>query len=177
MAVMPLLKFIHATGRFKSHFGKDKVDKINTISRCNGKLRIAADKLDSSIRKAVSNKHKQALMQRQGQLPPPPASLTSRTRRLPPPPPPCPPAIPTTCPCPSPPISPLPLSSCPICQSPQLHLPSTSISTPSPPSLLLSGCASSECTLSSPPPLLLQVSQQHHPRLSHFITTVHLQGC
>ena len=69
---MPLLKFIHATGRFKTHFGKDKVDKINTNSRRNGELRIAADNLESSIRKVVSDKHNQALAQLRRQLHPPP---------------------------------------------------------------------------------------------------------
>ena len=72
VAVMPLLKFIHATGRFKTHFGKDKVDKINTNSHRNGELRIAADNLESSIRKAVSDKRKQALAQLRRQPPPPP---------------------------------------------------------------------------------------------------------
>ena len=29
-AVLPLLKFVHSTGRFKSFFGKDKMDKVFT---------------------------------------------------------------------------------------------------------------------------------------------------
>ena len=38
VAVMPLLKFVHATGRFKMFFGKDKEDKIHTNARHNGEL-------------------------------------------------------------------------------------------------------------------------------------------
>ena len=63
VAVMPLLKFVHATGRFKTFFGKEKSDKIHTNARRNGELRLAAEKLESVIRKAVSEKHKQSLAQ------------------------------------------------------------------------------------------------------------------
>jgi len=41
-AVLPLLKFVHATGRFKSFFGKDPKDKILTNSRKNAEIRQAA---------------------------------------------------------------------------------------------------------------------------------------
>ena len=63
VAVLPLLKFVHATGCFKSFFGKEKEDKIHTNLRCNRELRIAAEKLELTIRKAVSDKCKQALAQ------------------------------------------------------------------------------------------------------------------
>ena len=63
VAVLPLLKFVHATWCFKSFFGKEKEDKIHTNSHRNGELRIAAEKLESSIRKAVSDKHKQVIAQ------------------------------------------------------------------------------------------------------------------
>jgi hypothetical protein len=56
---MPLLKYVHATGRFKSFFGKDVDNKVRTNSHRNGELWLAAKKLESSIRKAVSDKCKQ----------------------------------------------------------------------------------------------------------------------
>ena len=65
MAVLPLLKFVHSTGRLKSFFGKEKEDKIHTNSHRNGELQIAADKLETAIRKAVSDKRKQMLAQMQ----------------------------------------------------------------------------------------------------------------
>ena len=61
IAVLPLLKYVHATVRFKSFFGKDMADKIRTNSHRNGELRLAAKRLESSIRKAVSDKRKQTL--------------------------------------------------------------------------------------------------------------------
>ena len=63
VAVLPLLKFVHTTGHFKSFFGKEKEDKIHTNSCHNGELWVAAEKLKSTIRKAVSDKRKQALTQ------------------------------------------------------------------------------------------------------------------
>ena len=65
VAVLPLLKYVHATGRFKSFFGKDAANKIRTNSHCNGELWLAAKKLESSIRKGVSDKRKQTLAQMQ----------------------------------------------------------------------------------------------------------------
>ena len=44
-------------------FGKEKDEKIHTNSRCNRELWLAAKKLKSSVRKAVSDKHKQAITQ------------------------------------------------------------------------------------------------------------------
>ena len=38
IAVLPLLKYVHSTGRFKAFFGKDKRDKILTNSRRNAEL-------------------------------------------------------------------------------------------------------------------------------------------
>ena len=63
IAVMPLLKYVHTTGRFKSFFGKDAADKICTNSHHNRELWLAAKKLESNIRKAVSDKRKQTLAQ------------------------------------------------------------------------------------------------------------------
>ena len=65
--VMPLLKFVHTTGRFKMFFGKEKSDKIHTNLCRNGKLQLAAEKLESTVRKAVSDKCKQTLAQLQQQ--------------------------------------------------------------------------------------------------------------
>ena len=42
-------------------FGKEKDEKIHTNSRCNRDLWLTAKKLKSAVRKAVSNKCKQAL--------------------------------------------------------------------------------------------------------------------
>ena len=61
VAVLPLLKFVHATGRFKVFFGKDASDKICTNTHHNGELWQAADKLKFAIKKAASDKHKQVL--------------------------------------------------------------------------------------------------------------------
>ena len=49
IAVLPLLKYVHATGRFKTFFGKDPKDKIPTNSRRNAELRIAAERFEASI--------------------------------------------------------------------------------------------------------------------------------
>ena len=38
ITVLPLLKYVHSTGRFKAFFGKDKRDKILTNSRRNAEL-------------------------------------------------------------------------------------------------------------------------------------------
>lgn len=48
-AVFPLLKFVHATGRFKSFFGKDPKDKILTNSRKNTEIRQAAVCFEDAI--------------------------------------------------------------------------------------------------------------------------------
>ena len=49
IAVLPLLKFVHATGRFKSFFGKDTNETILTNSRRNAELRSAAKCLESFL--------------------------------------------------------------------------------------------------------------------------------
>ena len=157
VAVMPLLKFIHATGCFKTHFGKDKVDKINTNSCRNGELRIAADNLESSIRKVVSDKRTQALVQLRRQLPPPLLDLSHSTSS--------PllhaPTIPTTCSCLLPHYHLFPSLPAPsINPRPQPHLPPTSFSTPFLPSSLSFQRLHffRMCTLfPSPPPSLLWV--------------------
>ena len=61
IAVLPLLKFVHTTGRFKVFFSKDVIDKIHTNAQHNGELQQAVDKPKLAIKKAVSDKHKQAL--------------------------------------------------------------------------------------------------------------------
>ena len=55
IAVLPLLKFVHATGRFKSHFGKNQEDKIATKSRRNAELRREAEKLDSVVNNTANH--------------------------------------------------------------------------------------------------------------------------
>ena len=57
VAVLPLLKYVHATGRFKSHFGKNVEDKIPTRAQCNAELRTAFKTLDKVITDA-SKKNK-----------------------------------------------------------------------------------------------------------------------
>ena len=162
VAVMPLLKFIHATGRFKSHFGKDKVDKINTNLRRNGELQIAANKLESSIRKAISDKRKQALAQLRCQPPPRPPDLSHTMSSL----------LLSSFPSPS-----VPSTIPPTCSSPPkifffLPHPSTPTATPafpqypSPP-LLLSGCTSSHyCGSRS------NITRTCHASLQQFIPRV-----
>jgi ribonuclease HI len=54
-AVLPLLKFVHATGRFKSFFGKDPKDKILTNSRKNAETRQAAVRFEEAIINEVAH--------------------------------------------------------------------------------------------------------------------------
>ena len=54
VAIKPVLKFVHATGRFKSHFGKSIDDRIPTRSRRNAELRRAFEELKKSISKAAA---------------------------------------------------------------------------------------------------------------------------
>ena len=49
VSTKPLLKFVHATGRFKSHFGKNPENKIPTRSRRNAELRKAFNTLEKII--------------------------------------------------------------------------------------------------------------------------------
>jgi ribonuclease HI len=49
VATLPLLKYVHATGRFKTFFGKNIEDRIHTNSRRNGELRLAAERFEASI--------------------------------------------------------------------------------------------------------------------------------
>ena len=57
IAVLPLLKFIHATGRFKTHFGKKAKERIPTRARRNAELRVAYKTLNKAITDA-SKKNK-----------------------------------------------------------------------------------------------------------------------
>jgi ribonuclease HI len=50
VAVRPLLKYVHATGRFKPFFGKDIEDRNFTNSRRNTELRTAAEHLEDLLR-------------------------------------------------------------------------------------------------------------------------------
>jgi hypothetical protein len=54
-AVLPLLKYVHATGQFKSFFGKDPKDKILTNSRKNTEIRQAAVRFETAINNEVSH--------------------------------------------------------------------------------------------------------------------------
>jgi ribonuclease HI len=49
VAVLPLLKFVHATGRFKSFFGKDVSERIHTNSRRNAEICTAADTFETFL--------------------------------------------------------------------------------------------------------------------------------
>ena len=55
VAVLPLLKFVHSTGRFKSIFGKDKADLILTNSRRNAELRVGLDTIVRNAKERVRN--------------------------------------------------------------------------------------------------------------------------
>ena len=57
VAVLPLLKFIHSTGHFKSHFGKDQEDKIVTKACQNAELRREAEKLNSAVNNTINCTH------------------------------------------------------------------------------------------------------------------------
>jgi hypothetical protein len=55
VAVLPLLKYVHSTGRFKSFFGKDKADLIPTNSRRNAELRAGLEELVRKAEERVRN--------------------------------------------------------------------------------------------------------------------------
>ena len=55
VAVLPLLKFVHYTGCFKSFFGKDKADLILTNSRRNTELRAGLDMIVRNAKERVRN--------------------------------------------------------------------------------------------------------------------------
>ena len=55
IAVLPLLKYVHATGRFKTFFGKDKSDKILTNSRRNAELRLGLETIVRNAQERVRN--------------------------------------------------------------------------------------------------------------------------
>jgi ribonuclease HI len=57
VAVLPLLKFVHATGRFKSHFGKNPEDQIQTNARRNVELRSAAEQFEAAFGNIVIPTH------------------------------------------------------------------------------------------------------------------------
>jgi ribonuclease HI len=54
-AVLPLLKFVHSTGRFKSHFRKNPEDRILTNAKRNADLRAKYKELDTAISATASN--------------------------------------------------------------------------------------------------------------------------
>ena len=59
VAVLPVLKFVHATGRFKAHSGKSPKDKIPTRARRNAELHKAYEALEKTITDASrQNKRK-----------------------------------------------------------------------------------------------------------------------
>ena len=55
IAVKPVLKFIHATGHFKSHIGKNLEDRVPTKSRRNAELRKEFEALQKFIKDAAAN--------------------------------------------------------------------------------------------------------------------------
>jgi ribonuclease HI len=50
VAILPLLKYVHSTGRFKSFFGKNIEDRIPTNARRNAELRSAAERFEATLR-------------------------------------------------------------------------------------------------------------------------------
>ena len=54
VAIKPVLKFVHATGCFKSHFGKNLEDRIPTQSRCNADLCRVLTELEKTITDAAA---------------------------------------------------------------------------------------------------------------------------
>ena len=57
VTVLPLLKFIHATGRFKSHFGKNPEDKIQTNTGQNVELLSAAEQFKTAFSNIIIPAH------------------------------------------------------------------------------------------------------------------------
>jgi hypothetical protein len=57
VAVLPLLKFVYATGRFKSHFGKNPEDQIQTNTRHNAELRSAAEQFKAAFGNIIIPTH------------------------------------------------------------------------------------------------------------------------
>jgi hypothetical protein len=57
MAVIPLLKYVHSTGCFKTFFNKDKEDRIHTNTQKNAELRAAAAAFEARFNPAC--KHNQ----------------------------------------------------------------------------------------------------------------------
>jgi hypothetical protein len=55
-AVIPLLKFVHSTGRFKIFFGKDKEDRIQTNARKNAEIRASAAAFEASLHPAFNSR-------------------------------------------------------------------------------------------------------------------------
>ena len=55
VAVLPLLKFVHSTGRLQSFFGKDKGDLIPTNSRRNAELWAGLEVLACNAEERVCN--------------------------------------------------------------------------------------------------------------------------
>ena len=49
VAVLPLLKFVHATGQFKTHFGKNVEERIPTRAQHNAELHVAYKTLNKAI--------------------------------------------------------------------------------------------------------------------------------
>jgi ribonuclease HI len=54
-ATLPLLKYVHATGRFKPHFGKDPNDSIQTNARRNAEQRSTANRQEAPQSTNVRN--------------------------------------------------------------------------------------------------------------------------
>ena len=55
IAVLPLLKYVHATGHFKTFFGKDKSDKILTNSHRNTELHLGLETIVQNAQERVRN--------------------------------------------------------------------------------------------------------------------------
>jgi hypothetical protein len=49
MATLPLLKFVHATGRFKAIFGKDTSECIQTNSKKKAEIHLATERLETAL--------------------------------------------------------------------------------------------------------------------------------
>jgi hypothetical protein len=54
-AVIPLLKFVHSTGRFKTFFGKDNKDKIHTNARNVAEIHASAAAFKARLNPTLNN--------------------------------------------------------------------------------------------------------------------------
>jgi hypothetical protein len=59
VAVLPLLKYVHATGCFKTHFRKELEERVLTNAHCNAELRSTFEQLKKTIANTTKCGHPQ----------------------------------------------------------------------------------------------------------------------